>query len=140
MPSVISYGIDVDLAGGAIGWAMECYQRGILDENDTGGLKLEWGDAEVALELIRMIDYREGIGDLLAEGCARAADILGRDSSYYAMHLKGQDLYEPCRGSNGWLLGAATSTRGGGHTTGAIVLETTPGLDPEKGKAGLRCG
>ena len=128
------YGIDVDLAGGAIGWAMECYQRGILDEKDTGGLKLEWGDAEVALELIRMIAYREGIGDLLAEGCAKAADILGRDSGYYAMHLKGQDLYEPCRGSNGWLLGAATSTRGGGHTSGAIVLETTPGLDPEKGK------
>jgi len=129
------YGIDVDMAGGAIGWAMECYQRGILDKKDTGGLKLEWGDAEVALELIRMIAYREGIGDLLAEGCAKAADILGRDSGYYAMHLKGQDLYEPCRGSNGWLLGAATSTRGGGHTSGAIVLETTPGLDPEKGKA-----
>ena len=129
------YGIDVDMAGGAIGWAMECYQRGILDEKDTGGLKLEWGDAEVALELIRMIAYREGIGDLLAEGCAKAAEILGRDSGYYAMHLKGQDLYEPCRGSNGWLLGAATSTRGGGHTSGAIVLETTPGLDPEKGKA-----
>lgn len=129
------YGIDVDMAGGAIGWAMECYQRGILDKKDTGGLKLEWGDAEVALELIRMIAFREGIGDLLAEGCAKAADILGRDSGYYAMHLKGQDLYEPCRGSNGWLLGAATSTRGGGHTSGAIVLETTPGLDPEKGKA-----
>lgn len=128
-------GLDVDMAGGAIGWAMECYQRGIIDEKDTGGLKLQWGDAELALELVREIAYREGFGTILAEGCARAADIIGRDSSYYAMHLKGQDLYEPCRGSNGWLLGAATSTRGGGHTTGAIVLEKTPGLDPEKGKA-----
>lgn len=128
-------GLDVDLAGGAIGWAMECYQRGIIDENDTEGIKLEWGDAELALELITKIGHREGFGDILAEGCARAADIIGRDSSYYAMHMKGQDLYEPCRGSNGWLLGTATSTRGGGHTTGAIVLETSPGLDPEKGKA-----
>ena len=43
-------GLDVDFAGGAIGWAMECYQRGILTEKDTDGLKLNWGDAGVALE------------------------------------------------------------------------------------------
>lgn len=126
-------GLDVDMAGGAIGWAMECYQRGIIDEKDTGGVKLEWGNAELTLELIRRIAHRDGFENILAEGCARAADIIGRDSSYYAMHIKGQDLYEPCRGSNGWLLGTTTSTRGGGHTSGAIVLETTPGLDPDKG-------
>ncbi len=72
-------GLDIDAAGGAIGWAMECYQRGILTEKDTGGLKLEWGDAGVALELIRKIAYREGFGDLLAEGCAKASDLLGRE-------------------------------------------------------------
>ncbi len=125
-------GLDVDAAGGAIGWAMECFQRGIIDERDTGGIKLDWGDAETALQLIEMISWRKGFGDLLAEGCARASDILGRDSSYYALNIKGQDLYEPCRGSNGWMLGTVTSTRGGGHTSGAIVLETTPGLDPAK--------
>lgn len=114
-------GLDIDAAGGAIGWAMECFQRGILKEKDTDGLKLEWGDAEVALELIRKISYREGFGNILAEGCARAADLIGRDSDYYAMHIKGQDLYEPCRGSLGWALGTTTSTRGGGHTTGAVL-------------------
>jgi len=113
-------GLDVDAAGGPIGWAMECYQRGILNEKDTDGLKLNWGDAEVAVELIRKISYREGFGNMLAEGCARAADLLGRGSAYYAMHIKGQDLYEPCRGSLGWTLGTTTSTRGGGHTTGAF--------------------
>ena len=127
-------GLDVDAAGGAIGWAMECYQRGIIDEKDTDGLHLNWGDAEVALELTRKIAYREGFGNILAEGCARAADIIGRDSSYYAMHIKGQDLYEPCRGCLGWCLGTTTSTRGGGHTTGAPVFETVPGLDVEKTK------
>jgi aldehyde:ferredoxin oxidoreductase len=113
-------GLDVDAAGGAIGWAMECYQRGIINEKDTSGLKLEWGDAAVVLELIRKISYREGFGNILAEGCARAAEIVGRDSSYYAMHIKGQDLYELCRGALGWCLGTTTSTRGGGHTTGAV--------------------
>ena len=53
-------GLDVDAAGGPIGWAMECYQRGILTDKDTDGLKLNWGDAEVALELIRKISHREG--------------------------------------------------------------------------------
>ena len=126
-------GLDVDAAGGAIGWAMECYQRGILTEKDTDGLKLEWGDAGVALELIRKISYREGFGNILAEGCARAADIVGRDSSYYALHIKGQDLYEPCRGANAWALGTTTSTRGGGHTTGAPSCEQSGRpFDPEK--------
>ena len=128
-------GLDVDAAGGAIGWAMECYQRGIIDEKDTDGLELCWGDAGVALEMIRRISYREGFGNILAEGCARASDIIGRDSGYYALNIKGQDLYEPCRGANGWALGTMTSTRGGGHTTGAVVCETVPGLDVEKAKA-----
>ena len=123
-------GLDVDAAGGAIGWAMECFQRGILTEKDTDGLKLNWGDADVGLELIHKIAYREGFGDVLAEGCARAAELIGRDSSYYAMHIKGQDLYEPCRANLAWCLGATTSTRGGGHTTGAV--ETRPGIDDEK--------
>jgi len=105
-------GLDVDLAGGAIGWAMECYQRGIINEEDTDGVKLSWGDAETILALIHKISYRKGFGNILAEGCARAADIIGRDSAYYAMHIKKQDLYEPLRGSLGWCLCA-------GHWGGA---------------------
>jgi aldehyde:ferredoxin oxidoreductase len=131
-------GLDVDAAGGAIGWAMECFERGILTENDTDGKPLRWGDSEAVLDLIEKIAFRRGFGAVLAEGCARAADLIGRDSEYYAMHIKGQDLYEQCRGSNGWLLGTATSTRGGGHTTGAIVIETVGDLDPEK--AARICG
>ncbi len=126
-------GIGVDEAGGPIGWAMECYQRGIIDKNDTDGLELNWGDAGVALLLIKKICYREGFGNLLAEMSARAAEILGRNSSYYAHHLKKVDLYEPCRGALAWCLGATTSTRGGGHTTGAPLCETADAsLDVKK--------
>jgi len=128
-------GLDNDAAGGPIGWAMECFQRGIIDERDTDGLRLEWGDAAVALELMRKIAYREGFGNILAEGCARAADLLGRDSQYYAMNIKKQDLYEPLRGSLGWCLGTTTATRGGGHTTGAVGVETNPGLDVVKARS-----
>lgn len=125
-------GLDVDMAGGAIGWAMECFQRGIITEADTDGLTLEWGDVHVILDLMRKISWREGFGDILAEGCARAADLVGRDSSYYCMHIKGQDLYEPCRGAMAWALGTVVSTRGGGHTTSAPALETVGRLDPER--------
>lgn len=128
-------GIGIDEAAGPIGWAMECYQRGIINDQDTGGMKLNWGDAELALELIRMIAYREGFGNILAEGAARASEIIGRDSGYYAMHIKKADLYEPCRGAMAWCLGATTSTRGGGHTTGAPICENSdPSLDVEKAK------
>jgi aldehyde:ferredoxin oxidoreductase len=113
-------GLDVDAAGGPIAWAMECYQRGIIGTQDTGGLELHWGDEDTILELIGQISRREGFGGLLAEGSAKAADLIGRGSDYYAIHIKGQDLYEPCRGALGWCLGVTTSTRGGGHTTGAV--------------------
>jgi aldehyde:ferredoxin oxidoreductase len=124
-------GLDVDNAAGSIGWAMECYQRGILKDRDADGLKLEWGDAGVILELIRKIAYREGFGNILGEGCAHAAELLGRESDYFAMHLKGQDLYEVLRSTIGWALGTCVSTRGGGHTTGAPVSETTAVLDED---------
>lgn len=116
-------GIDVDVVGGAVAWAMECFERGILTKEDTGGLEIRWGDEEMILKLIDMMSYREGFGDLLAEGSARAAERLGRGSEYYAIHMKKQDLYEMPRSSNAWCLGATTSTRGGGHTTG------TPGYE-----------
>lgn len=128
------YGLDIDSAGGAISWAMECYQRGIIDETKTDGLKIKWGDAGVALELIRKMAYREGFGNILAEGSARAAEILGLCSDYYAIHMKKQDLYENIRGAMAWGLGTTTATRGGGHTTGAVWFETT-GLGPNVEKA-----
>jgi aldehyde:ferredoxin oxidoreductase len=60
--------------------------------------------------------------------------MIGKGSDRYALHIKGQDLYEPCRGAMAWCLGTTTSTRGGGHTTGAVACETVPGLDVEKAK------
>ncbi len=136
MVKVSSYcnemGVDFNLAGNAIAWAMECYQRGIITKEDTDGMALEWGDEPVILELIRKICYREGFGNILAEGCKRAADIIGRGSSYYALHLKGQDLYESLRGSNAWAFGACVSTRGGGHTTGTCGFEQMLAVDEQK--------
>jgi aldehyde:ferredoxin oxidoreductase len=118
------YGLDQDNASGVIGWAFECYQRGIITDVDTNGLRLEWGNHGAVAELLRRIAYREGLGDLLAEGAKRAAEVIGRGSEDFAIHVKGQDSIESMRGSGrAWALGCVVSTRGGTHTRGANLIE-----------------
>lgn len=131
-------GVDLDASAGAISWALECYEKGILTDKDTDGLRLEWGDHGVIFELIRKIVYREGFGNVLAEGCKRASQIVGKDSSYYAIHMKGQDLYEEIRSPLGWGLGTCVATRGGGHTTGASAADLTMPLDPKVAELGKK--
>ena len=118
------YGLDQDNASGAIGWAFECYQRGIITDADTDGLRLDWGDHRAVAELLRKVAYREGLGGLLAEGAKRAAEAIGRGSDKFAIHVKGQDSIESMRGSGrAWALGCVVSTRGGTHTRGANLVE-----------------
>ena len=109
-------GMDTMSAGLTIGWAAECFERGLLTENDTGGIKLQFGNHAMLLGLLRDIAYREGIGDLLAEGSQRAAAKLGQGSDAWAMTAKGMEFggYE-CRGAWGQALQYALSHRGGCH-------------------------
>jgi aldehyde:ferredoxin oxidoreductase len=110
------YGIDAADFAGVIGWLMECYQLGIITAEDLGGVKMEWGDAEAILEVMEMIVHRRGIGDLLAEGAKKASEVIGKGSENYVMHVKGicLDSRDP-RGSKGWALGYAVSSRGAEH-------------------------
>jgi len=123
-------GLDEVNATVVLAWAFECYQRGILAQKDTDGLKLEWGNYELVFELLRKLAYREGFGNILAEGCKRASEIIGRDSGYYVLHTKGQELHEEVRMPIGWGFGTCVATRGGGHTTGAPVWEIMNMVDP----------
>jgi len=83
-------GLENNESGWVIGWAMECYERGILTKEDTDGLEMTWGNVEAARAMLRKIAYREGIGDLLAEGVKRASEKLGRGSEEFAIYtLKG---------------------------------------------------
>lgn len=70
-------------------FAIELFEKGILTEADTDGLRLEFGNEEVALKLIEMIGRREGIGDVLADGVLGAARRIGRGAAQYAHHVKG---------------------------------------------------
>ncbi len=86
------YGIDTISAGSAIAFAIEAFERGLISEEDTGGIRLSWGDAEACLALLEMIIERRGLGDLLAEGVRRAAEKIGRGAEEFACHGKGLEI------------------------------------------------
>jgi aldehyde:ferredoxin oxidoreductase len=114
-------GLDTDFATSVASWAFECYEKGLFTEKDTDGLKLEWGNVEAFIELLKRLAYRKGIGDFLAEGVKRASEKLGRGSEYFAIHVKGQDSIEPFRIAKGWALGVATSPVAGRHLRGTSI-------------------
>jgi len=86
------YGIDTISTGVSISFAMECYEMGIMTKADTGGLNLHFGNAPALLAMVERIALRQGLGDILAEGTKRAAEIIGKGSSAYAIHVKGVEL------------------------------------------------
>ncbi len=103
-------GLDAISTGNAIAFAMELGELGLLK-----GVP-KWGDVEGQIELIKKIAYRKDVGDLLADGVARAAKKIGGRAEEIAIHVKGMELpgYEP-RSSWGMALAYATSDRGGCH-------------------------
>jgi aldehyde:ferredoxin oxidoreductase len=102
--------------GGTIAWAMECFERGLLTTDDTSGLPLRFGDAEMMLTLIEQIARRHGLGALLAEGSRRASLELGRGTERYAMQVKGQEIpFHDPRIKYGMDVGYATSPTGADH-------------------------
>ncbi len=115
------YGIDTISAGSTIAFAIECYQKGIITKEMTGGLELEFGKGDVVIDLLKKIATREGIGDLLAEGTRIAAEQLGNNSSHFAMNVKGMELpaYDP-RAAKICGLAYVTANRGGDHITAFI--------------------
>jgi len=109
-------GIDTIGAGTTIAFAMECYEEGIIDDETTGGVKLNFGDAEAMLKTVELIGKREGIGDILAEGSRRASRVFGEESRRYLVEVKGQEapMHEP-RLKRGLGLGYAVSPTGADH-------------------------
>ncbi len=84
-------GMDTISAGATAAFAVECYEKGILTKEDTGGLELKWGNTEAIVALIRKMVDREGIGDLLADGTKIAAQKIGKGSEAYTVHAGGQE-------------------------------------------------
>ena len=84
--------MDTVSLGSTLAWAMECFEKGLLTLEDTGGVPLRFHDADGVIKLVEMIAYRQGIGDLLAEGSAAAAKRLGRGSEAFLTTVKGMEM------------------------------------------------
>lgn len=133
-------GIDAITMPATIACAMELFEQGFLSKDAAGG-ELHFGDAEAIVDLTRKTAYRQGFGNLLAEGSYRLADHFGHPE--LSMSVKKQEMpaYDP-RGIKGIGLNYATSNRGGCHVRGYTISPEVLGI-PEKldnlayeGKAG----
>ena len=84
-------GMDSISAGNTVAFALECYEKGFLTPEMTGGLELKWGDPQAIISLVKMMIERKGIGDLLADGVKAASRKLGEAAQDCAVHAGGQE-------------------------------------------------
>ena len=120
-------------AGASIAFAMECYERGIINKDDTGGIELTWGNAPSILSMLEKMAKREGFGAVLADGVKKAAEQIGQGSEEFAMHIGGQEIpYHDPRtmpGRGAMYISDPTPSR---HTrpTALLILERGENFSP----------
>jgi aldehyde:ferredoxin oxidoreductase len=108
--------MDCISTGNVIAFAMELMEKGIISEQDTGGIDLTWGNGKAALQMVKMIAEKEGFGAVLGTGIKKIVERLGGLSSEYAMHVKGLDFaaHDP-RSTFSLALHYATCNLGASH-------------------------
>ena len=116
-------GLDASSTGTIIGWAMELYQRGLIDDSLTGK-PLVWGDYETVYALIEDIAHRRGFGDILAES-TQAARYFPQEALDYLIAVKNLPQSDPhdVRYFKGFALGIAVASRGADHLRNRPTLE-----------------
>jgi aldehyde:ferredoxin oxidoreductase len=109
------YGVDTITAGVTIGFAMECFEKGLIHEKDTDGIELRFGNDEAMITVLKKMVKQEGFGKQIFKGTMRLSQEI-KGSEAFAMHTKGMEFggYE-CRGLNGQALQFAIDNRGGCH-------------------------
>ncbi len=111
------YGLDTISTGATVALAIEAYEKGLISEKDTGGVKLAWGEPRPIIQMVEIIVCREGIGDLLARGVRAAAQELGAPE--LSIQVKGLELpmHDP-RAFVSMAANYATANRGACHLEG----------------------
>jgi aldehyde:ferredoxin oxidoreductase len=130
-------GIDTISGGSVAAFAMECYEKGILTKQDTGGVELKFGDIKAFEHIMNLICRREGLGNILAEGVKTASEKIGKGSEKFAMQVKGLEIsgYES-RKAPAMLLSYMTCDIGAHHNRAwAIIHDIQAGRDVIAGKS-----
>jgi aldehyde:ferredoxin oxidoreductase len=142
MRIVNEYGMDGISIGVVVAFAMDCYEHGVITKEQTGGIDLSFGNAEALIAIIHKIGKREGwLGNILAEGVAKAAELIGGDAWKYACHIKGLELpgYD-LRTLKTAALGFSVSFRGACHLRNGAYSPDVKGkvnrfkIEPGRGK------
>ena len=118
--------LGLDLIEFASGMAvvMEWYEKGIVTEKDLDGIQLTWGNHEAMAKMMEKVAFRQGVGDVLAEGIVKASKQFGKEAETYVSHSKGMVMGGvDSRIMKGTSLGFATSTRGACHLTALVPVE-----------------
>lgn len=128
--------LDASSTGSAIAWAMELYQRGIIDQETTGGVELTWGNYPVVEQLLFMTAKREGFGDTIAAS-SRAVEQAKYpvEALNYCMASKGLFQSDPhdARILKAFALGLAVATRGMDHLRNRATLEINARINDDAG-------
>lgn len=136
------YGVDAISAGVIVGFAMDCYEKGILSQKELDGIDARFGNHEAMVQLVEKIGKREGIGDVLADGVKIASEKIGKGSEKLAAHIKGVEVtgYD-LRCLKTAALGFAVSFRGADHNRhGAYAFDVKGKVNrliAEKGRGKL---
>ena len=136
------YGVDSISAGVIVGFAMDCYENGILSQAEMDGIDARFGNADALVKLVEKIGKREGIGEILADGVKFAAEKIGKGSEKLACHIKGVEVtgYD-LRCLKTAALGFAVSFRGADHNRhGAYAFDVKGKVNrliAEKGRGKL---
>jgi aldehyde:ferredoxin oxidoreductase len=125
-------GIDTISLGGVLAFAVECFENSLINERMTGGLKLGWGKSKEIVTLAEMIIYREGIGDLLADGVKRASEKIGKNSEKFAVHTGGQELpMHDSKLDEGFGIAYQCEPTPGRHTISSYLYGPVMGVDKQ---------
>jgi aldehyde:ferredoxin oxidoreductase len=127
-------GTDTISCGASIAFAMECYEKGTITPENTGGVKLSWGNHEAIIRMTELIGRKEGFGATLGEGVRIAAQKIGKGAENCAIHVKGLEIpmHNP-RILKAQGLGYATSNRGACHNQGSPMYVERGVLLPDYG-------
>ncbi len=118
------YGMDTISVGNVIQWTIDSIERGVLTKDDVDGLDLRWNNSEAVLEMVRKIAFREGAGDLLAEGVKIASEKTGRGSEKWAIQARGLEQSNvETRSAKGYALAFSINPRGPDHLMNAAIME-----------------
>jgi aldehyde:ferredoxin oxidoreductase len=110
------WGLDTISLGSCIGFLMEASGKGLIPE------KVKWGDFEAAQKLTVEIGKGEGLGKLASHGVKAAAEIIGKGSQKWAMHVKGLEISAyNCHACPGMALSFGTSPIGASHKDAWII-------------------